>query len=60
MDLKQSYEEFRKRNPEESLVKVYTFNSERKSMMTVIKIDRGYRVYAKGASEILLARLVTF
>uniref|UniRef100_A0A914CSM5 Calcium-transporting ATPase n=1 Tax=Acrobeloides nanus TaxID=290746 RepID=A0A914CSM5_9BILA len=56
LDLKQNYEEFRKRNPEESLVKVYTFNSERKSMMTVIKIDRGYRVYAKGASEILLAR----
>ncbi|MCP9266268.1 Calcium-transporting ATPase [Dirofilaria immitis] len=44
------------KNPEESLVKVYTFNSVRKSMMTVKKISNGYRIYAKGASEIILAR----
>lgn len=29
-------------------------------MMTVIRIANGYRVYAKGASEIILARLVSF
>uniref|UniRef100_A0A8R1Y065 Calcium-transporting ATPase n=1 Tax=Onchocerca volvulus TaxID=6282 RepID=A0A8R1Y065_ONCVO len=56
LDLGRSYESIRKKNPEESLVKVYTFNSVRKSMMTVIKISNGYRVYAKGASEIILAR----
>ncbi|KAM3726764.1 Plasma membrane calcium-transporting ATPase [Dirofilaria immitis] len=56
LDLGQSYENIRKKNPEESLVKVYTFNSVRKSMMTVKKISNGYRIYAKGASEIILAR----
>ncbi|KAI6187513.1 Calcium-transporting ATPase [Aphelenchoides besseyi] len=57
MDLGQSYDAMRKRFPEESLVKVYTFNSERKSMMTVVRREGGgYRIYAKGASEIILAR----
>uniref|UniRef100_A0A915Q3G6 Calcium-transporting ATPase n=1 Tax=Setaria digitata TaxID=48799 RepID=A0A915Q3G6_9BILA len=57
LDLGQSYEDIRKQHPEESLVKVYTFNSVRKSMMTVIKrVSGGYRVYAKGASEIILTR----
>ncbi|VDK89569.1 unnamed protein product [Litomosoides sigmodontis] len=56
LDLGQSYESVRKEHPEESLVKVYTFNSVRKSMMTVVRITNGYRVYAKGASEIILAR----
>lgn len=36
---------------------VYTFNSSRKSMMTVIDLPNGgYRIYAKGASEIILSR----
>uniref|UniRef100_A0A1I8F1C2 Calcium-transporting ATPase n=1 Tax=Wuchereria bancrofti TaxID=6293 RepID=A0A1I8F1C2_WUCBA len=39
-----------------SLRSVYTFNSVRKSMMTVKKLPNGYRVYAKGASEIILSR----
>ncbi|KAK0399123.1 hypothetical protein QR680_002907 [Steinernema hermaphroditum] len=57
LDLKQSYEEYRKATPEESLFKVYTFNSDRKSMMTVIRLPNGgYRIYAKGASEIILSR----
>lgn len=29
-------------------------------MMTVKRIPNGYRVYAKGASEIILARLISF
>ncbi|KAI6176344.1 Calcium-transporting ATPase [Aphelenchoides bicaudatus] len=57
VDLGQSYDGFRKKYPEEKLVKVYTFNSERKSMMTVIQREGGgYRIYAKGASEIILSR----
>lgn len=48
----------RKRNeiPENKLYKVYTFNSVRKSMSTVITIENGYRVFTKGASEIVLRR----
>ena len=42
--------------PEESLFKVYTFNSVRKSMSTVIKLGAGFRVFSKGASEIVLKR----
>lgn len=49
------YNEIRKKMPEESLVYVYTFNSSRKSMSTVIKLDNGkYRMYTKGAFEIIL------
>ncbi|PAV64560.1 hypothetical protein WR25_01657 isoform B [Diploscapter pachys] len=57
LDVKQSYESVRKNYPEEKLFKVYTFNSQRKSMMTVIELPGGgYRIYAKGASEIILSR----
>ncbi|TMS39882.1 hypothetical protein L596_006341 [Steinernema carpocapsae] len=57
LDLKQNYEDFRKETPEEKLFKVYTFNSDRKSMMTVVHLPNGgFRVYAKGASEIILSR----
>ncbi|EYC38048.1 hypothetical protein Y032_0747g2019 [Ancylostoma ceylanicum] len=57
LDLNQSYDEIRSKHPEESLFKVYTFNSSRKSMMTVIELPNGgYRIYAKGASEIILSR----
>uniref|UniRef100_A0A915AW34 Calcium-transporting ATPase n=1 Tax=Parascaris univalens TaxID=6257 RepID=A0A915AW34_PARUN len=60
-----SYAEIRRKYPEESLFKVYTFNSSRKSMMTVIRllengIDVGFRVYQKGAAEIVLARCKYF
>ena len=44
--------------PEEKLYKVYTFNSVRKSMSTVVKLNNnaGFRVFSKGASEIVLKR----
>uniref|UniRef100_A0A671FUX3 Calcium-transporting ATPase n=1 Tax=Rhinolophus ferrumequinum TaxID=59479 RepID=A0A671FUX3_RHIFE len=55
MDLKQDYESVRSQMPEEKLYKVYTFNSVRKSMSTVIKLpDESFRMYSKGASEIVL------
>ena len=57
-DLGLNYEDYRHEVPEERLFKVYTFNSVRKSMSTVIKLDQhaGYRVFSKGASEIVLKR----
>ncbi|KAE9417617.1 hypothetical protein Angca_006875, partial [Angiostrongylus cantonensis] len=49
-----SYQDIRDKNPEESIFKVYTFNSVRKSMSTVInRTGGGYRVFSKGASEII-------
>ena len=55
--LGKSYKQIRDDNPEESLHKVYTFNSVRKSMSTVVKTpDGGFRVYTKGASEIIMSR----
>ncbi|KAF8370858.1 hypothetical protein PRIPAC_77287, partial [Pristionchus pacificus] len=57
LDLGTNFNDVRATHPEESLFKVYTFNSSRKSMMTVIQLENGgYRVYAKGASEHILAR----
>lgn len=55
------YATIRKQFPEEDHFKVYTFNSSRKCMMTVVRLyengkDVGYRVYCKGASEIVLGR----
>ncbi|XP_045507471.1 plasma membrane calcium-transporting ATPase 3 isoform X5 [Colias croceus] len=54
--LGQSYEAVRERHPEESLTRVYTFNSVRKSMSTVVPHNGGYRLYTKGASEIVLKK----
>ncbi|XP_061380226.1 plasma membrane calcium-transporting ATPase 2 isoform X3 [Danaus plexippus] len=54
--LGQSYETVRERHPEESFTRVYTFNSVRKSMSTVIPYKGGYRLYTKGASEIVLKK----
>ena len=57
--MKRSYEEVRKAIPESSFIKVYTFNSARKSMSTVIKLeDGGYRIFTKGASEIILRKCI--
>ncbi|XP_074952690.1 plasma membrane calcium-transporting ATPase 2 isoform X7 [Phalacrocorax aristotelis] len=57
LDLKQDYEPVRNLMPEEKLYKVYTFNSVRKSMSTVIKMpDGSFRMYSKGASEIVLKK----
>ncbi|XP_077780945.1 plasma membrane calcium-transporting ATPase 2 isoform X6 [Podarcis muralis] len=57
LDLKQDYQPARNQIPEEKLYKVYTFNSVRKSMSTVIKMpDESFRMYSKGASEIVLKK----
>lgn len=59
LDLGKDYQIIRKEYPEERLFKVYTFNSVRKSMSTVLKnYDGGYRMFSKGASEILLRKYV--
>jgi len=75
MDLGFSYETIRQRIPEQSLHKVYTFNSMRKSMTTVLPrhvavMETGYvgsgvegtgfRVFTKGAAEIVLQKLVLY
>ncbi|CAF3617423.1 unnamed protein product [Rotaria sp. Silwood1] len=51
-----SYDEIREKIPQDDLVKVYTFNSARKMMSTIIKHDDGYRLYTKGASEMVLTK----
>ncbi|KAG7278443.1 hypothetical protein CRUP_038738 [Coryphaenoides rupestris] len=57
LDLQKDYVPVRDQMPEERLYKVYTFNSTRKSMSTVIKLpDGSFRLYSKGASEILLKK----
>uniref|UniRef100_A0A4W4ERA9 Calcium-transporting ATPase n=2 Tax=Electrophorus electricus TaxID=8005 RepID=A0A4W4ERA9_ELEEL len=57
LDLKRDYQCVREQIPEEKLYKVYTFNSVRKSMSTVIQLpDGSFRIYSKGASEILLKK----
>uniref|UniRef100_A0A672K5G1 Calcium-transporting ATPase n=1 Tax=Sinocyclocheilus grahami TaxID=75366 RepID=A0A672K5G1_SINGR len=57
LGLKQDYQAVREQIPEEKLYKVYTFNSVRKSMSTVIQMpDGSFRLYSKGASEILLRK----
>nr|XP_057911646.1 plasma membrane calcium-transporting ATPase 1-like isoform X2 [Doryrhamphus excisus] len=57
LELKRDYQPIREEVPEEKLYKVYTFNSSRKSMSTVLKnADGGFRMYSKGASEIILRK----
>ncbi|KHJ40285.1 calcium-translocating P-type ATPase, PMCA-type [Trichuris suis] len=59
LNMGQGYEELREAIPEEQLIKVYTFNSVRKSMSTVIALPKGrngYRLLSKGASEVLLRK----
>ncbi|XP_073655731.1 plasma membrane calcium-transporting ATPase 3 isoform X11 [Tursiops truncatus] len=57
LDLKQDFQPVREQIPEDKLYKVYTFNSVRKSMSTVIRMpDSGFRLFSKGASEILLKK----
>uniref|UniRef100_A0A8C4SG94 Calcium-transporting ATPase n=1 Tax=Erpetoichthys calabaricus TaxID=27687 RepID=A0A8C4SG94_ERPCA len=59
LDLKKDYQAVRNEIPEENLYKVYTFNSVRKSMSTVLKnSDGSYRMFSKGASEIILKKCV--
>nr|BCY27130.1 plasma membrane Ca++ ATPase isoform a [Phallusia philippinensis] len=57
LDLGREYESVRKEITEEKLFKVYTFNSVRKSMSTVVQNEDGsFRLYTKGASEIVLKK----
>ncbi|XP_051976611.1 plasma membrane calcium-transporting ATPase 1-like isoform X2 [Xyrauchen texanus] len=57
LELKKDYQAIRNEIPEEKLYKVYTFNSVRKSMSTVLKnADGSFRMFSKGASEILLRK----
>ena len=49
------YEAIRDEYPTDTLTKVFTFNSARKSMSTVISLPNGgHRLLTKGASEIVL------
>ncbi|XP_030748685.1 plasma membrane calcium-transporting ATPase 2 isoform X2 [Sitophilus oryzae] len=57
LNLNKNYQNIRDDYPEESFTRVYTFNSVRKSMSTVIpRREGGFRLYTKGASEIILNR----
>jgi magnesium-transporting ATPase (P-type) len=60
LELGQNYQKIREAHPESSFQKVFTFNSERKSMSIVVKntFDEhgGYRVFSKGASEMVLRK----
>lgn len=58
LDIGRSYEATRQLIPEEEYVRVFTFNSTRKSMSTVIhRQGGGYRLFTKGASEIIMKKL---
>uniref|UniRef100_A0A1W7RAY7 Calcium-transporting ATPase n=1 Tax=Hadrurus spadix TaxID=141984 RepID=A0A1W7RAY7_9SCOR len=57
LDIGKDYQTVRDDIPEEKLYKVYTFNSVRKSMSTVIPLPGGgFRVFTKGASEMVLKK----
>lgn len=57
IDLGVDYRQLRREMPDTRFKKVYTFNSARKSMSTIIPLDGGgYRVYTKGASEIVMKK----
>jgi P-type Ca2+ transporter type 2B len=66
LDLGENYETVRCEVPEDRLHKVYTFNSVRKSMSTVVAMSDGrggtgqvgYQLFTKGASEIILQKYV--
>ena len=52
-----SYQTIRDDIPEDVFTRVFTFNSSRKSMSTVIpRPGGGYRLFTKGASEMVLTK----
>ncbi|XP_026673717.1 plasma membrane calcium-transporting ATPase 2 isoform X6 [Ceratina calcarata] len=52
-----NYQTIRDDQPEETFTRVYTFNSVRKSMSTVVpRKGGGYRLFTKGASEIIMKK----
>lgn len=55
LGLQKNYQTVRDDQPEETFTRVYTFNSVRKSMSTIVpRQGGGYRLFTKGASEIIL------
>lgn len=60
LNLGGSYDQIRNQYPSEQFVKVYTFNSARKMMSTIVRLKNEpattYRMYSKGASEIILSK----
>ena len=59
LDLGEDYREIRRRNPDSSFTKVFTFNSARKSMSTIVPLGDGtggFRIYTKGASEVIMKK----
>ncbi|XP_036145963.1 plasma membrane calcium-transporting ATPase 2 isoform X7 [Monomorium pharaonis] len=55
--LGKKYQTVRDDYPEETFTRVYTFNSVRKSMSTVIpRKGGGFRLFTKGASEIIMKK----
>ncbi|XP_068932078.1 LOW QUALITY PROTEIN: plasma membrane calcium-transporting ATPase 2-like [Petaurus breviceps papuanus] len=57
LHLELDYETERNKIPQQSLYKVYTFNSDRKSMSTVLKLSSGgFLMFTKGPSEIVLTK----
>ncbi len=56
LDLGEYYPFIRKEHPEETFVKVFGFSPERKSMTTVIPDGRYFKIYSKGAPEVILGR----
>ncbi|KAL1460917.1 hypothetical protein WDU94_012853 [Cyamophila willieti] len=56
LEMGKNYQIVRDKIPEEMFTRVYTFNSDRKSMSTVIPQENGFCVYSKGASEIMIEK----
>ncbi|UXI20155.1 hypothetical protein NH340_JMT06098 [Sarcoptes scabiei] len=56
--LQLDYAKFRQTFANENIHRVFQFNSTRKMMMTIIKLpnNKGFRLLAKGASEIILRK----
>eukprot|EP00794_Sanderia_malayensis_P006980 gene6980-7765_t len=57
LEMGETYQVYRDEIPVEMYRKVYTFNSTRKSMSTVIPLaGGGFRLFTKGASEMVLSK----
>lgn len=57
LDLGHSYETVRESVPEDCFVKVFPFNSTRKSMSRLIPyVGGGYQLLTKGAAELILKK----
>jgi len=51
-----NYDGIRTAYPNDQFVKVFTFNSARKMMSTVVRTNNGFRLHSKGASEMVLSK----